>query len=296
MRGKILVIRGGAIGDFILTLPAIAALRRRFPGARIELLGYPHIAQLALAAGLVDAVQPIEAPALAGFFAEGGTLAEHLADYFSEFDVILSYLFDPDEVFRGNVARVAPAQFITGPHRPDEAQQRHATEVYLQPLERLAIFEADPVPRLEIAPEPLPDAPLALHPGSGSPRKNWPEAKWRELLPKLADAIPQTLLLVGGEAEGDRLERLAAGLPTHRVAVASNLALSRLAARLRGCCGFVGHDSGITHLAAAVGLPCLVLWPGTPMAVWAPDALASTPAVRRHFAALAARACGRRRR
>ena len=51
--GKILVIRGGAIGDFILTLPAIAALRNQFPQAHLEILGYPHIAQLALAGGLV---------------------------------------------------------------------------------------------------------------------------------------------------------------------------------------------------------------------------------------------------
>src|SRR5436309_4990067 len=47
--GKILIIRGGAIGDFILTLPALAALRRQFPDAHLEVLGYPHIAQLAVA-------------------------------------------------------------------------------------------------------------------------------------------------------------------------------------------------------------------------------------------------------
>ena len=84
MRGKILVIRGGAIGDFVLTLPAIAALRRQFPEAHLEVLGYPHIIQLALAGGLVNRIQSIEARALAGFFARGGELAEDLADYFSE--------------------------------------------------------------------------------------------------------------------------------------------------------------------------------------------------------------------
>ena len=88
-RGKILVIRGGAIGDFILTLPAIAALRKNFPDAYLEVLGYPHIAQLALAGGLVDRVESIGARALAGFFARGGELAEELVDYFCEFDLIL---------------------------------------------------------------------------------------------------------------------------------------------------------------------------------------------------------------
>ena len=93
-KGKILVIRGGAIGDFVLTLPAIAALRRQFPSAHLEVLGYPHIAQLALAGGLVDRVQAIEARALAGFFARNGELSEGLRDYFSEFNVIVSYLYD----------------------------------------------------------------------------------------------------------------------------------------------------------------------------------------------------------
>src|SRR5467141_2184171 len=145
MRGKILVIRGGAIGDFILTLPAVAALRRHFPEAHLEVLGYPHIAQLAVAGGLVNRIQAIEARPLAGFFARHGELSEDLVDYFSEFDLIISYLYDPDQIFRTNVARCTGAQFIAGPHRPNERSTIHATQLYLKPLEHLAIFDADPV-------------------------------------------------------------------------------------------------------------------------------------------------------
>ena len=76
--GKILVIRGGAIGDFILTLPVLAALRERFPDVHRELLGYPRVADLALAAGLVDRVQSIDARPMASFFARGGPLPEQL--------------------------------------------------------------------------------------------------------------------------------------------------------------------------------------------------------------------------
>ncbi|PYI86080.1 MAG: hypothetical protein DME26_09685, partial [Verrucomicrobia bacterium] len=128
---KILVIRGGAIGDFILTLPALAALRRQFPQAHLEVLGYPHIVQLALAGGLVDRAQPIEARGLAGFFARGGELASELVDYFSEFDIVISYLYDPDEIFQTNVGRCLHGQFIAAPHRPDETKRLHATKVYL---------------------------------------------------------------------------------------------------------------------------------------------------------------------
>lgn len=272
-RGKILVIRGGAIGDFILTLPALAALRQQFPEAHLEVLGYPHIVQLAEAGGLVDRVQAIEARALAGFFARNGELAKELQDYFSGFNIVISYLYDPDEIFKTNVARCTKAQFIVGPHRPDESENLHATKVFLRPLERLAIFDADQVPRLSLVVEESvqPAVPiLALHPGSGSTRKNWPDVRWQELLRDLIDRSRFNLLLVGGEAEGDQLSTYARFLPENRVRLARSLPLKELARRLKLCAGFVGHDSGITHLAAAVGLPTLALWADTNIDVWRP--------------------------
>lgn len=271
--GRILVIRGGAIGDFILTLPAIAALRKQFPTAHLEVLGYPHIVQLAVAGGLVDQVRSIEAGALAGFFARDGNLAEALADYFSEFDLILSYLYDPDLIFRSNVGRCSPAQFIPGPHRADDRQNLPAAQVYLKPLERLAIFDADPLPRLAFSGDRISESrpsQLALHPGSGSERKNWPETHWADLLQRLIQETQFQLLLVGGEAEGETLQHLAAALPPTRVRVAQSLPLVELARRLASCAGFIGHDSGISHLAAALGLPGLVLWANTVEAVWRP--------------------------
>jgi ADP-heptose:LPS heptosyltransferase len=270
-QGKILIIRGGAIGDFILTLPAISALRKQFPDARLDILGYPHIAQLALAGGLVDDVKSIEAGALAGFFARNGDLNPNLADYFSEFHLILSYLYDPDGIFQTNVARCAPAQFIAAPHRADDKLKVHASKVYLQPLERLAIFDADPVPRLSLR-QDLRVAPsrLAMHPGSGSEKKNWPENKWADLLARILNETNWNLLLVGGEAESERMRRLGAALPLTRAVVIQSRPLTEVAAALRQCAAFVGHDSGISHLASALGLRGLVLWGDTVSEVWRP--------------------------
>jgi heptosyltransferase-2 len=271
--GRILVIRGGAIGDFILTIPAIAALRGAFPNAYFEILGYPHIAQIAKAAGLVDKVQSIEAGALAGFFARNGSLSEDLCDYFSDFDLIVSYLYDPDEIFRTNVGRCTRAQFIKAPHRAKEDDSAHAAKVYLRPLEQLAIFDADPVPRIRIGGRPKPGGKqkmVAIHPGSGSEKKNWPEAKWSELLGMLFSTTDMDVVLAGGEAEGDKLQRLSAGLPLQRLKIAQSRPLAELAALLETCDAFVGHDSGISHLAAAVGVPGVVLWGDTVETVWRP--------------------------
>jgi heptosyltransferase-3 len=268
--GKILVIRGGAIGDFILTLPALAALRQQFPGAHIEVLGYPHIVGLAVAGGLAHRAQSIEAQALAGFFARNGDLDGGLADYFSEFDLILSYLYDPDEIFQTNIGRCSTAQFIACPHRPKEDAGIPAAKVFLKPLERLAIFDADCIPRLSVAVSGSYENRIALHPGSGSERKNWPEAKWAELLQDLVNLTNLDLLLVGGEAEGERLQRLAAALPPTRARVAQSVPLPKLAVSLCSCRAFIGHDSGISHLAAALGMRGLLLWSDSTEAVWRP--------------------------
>jgi heptosyltransferase-3 len=269
-QGKILVIRGGAIGDFILTLPVFTALRQQFPETELEVLGYPHIVKLAVAGGLAHRARSIEAMALAGFFARGGDLDPALADYFSGFDLILSYLYDPDGIFQTNVRRCSAAQFILGPHRPDELAGIPAAKVFLKPLERLAIFDPDSVPHLEIGVAEPGRRQLALHPGSGSERKNWPELQWADLLQSLVNETDFDLLLVGGEAEGERLQRLAAALPPTRTRVAQSLPLPELAVALRRCQVFIGHDSGISHLAAALGLRGLVLWGDSVEAIWRP--------------------------
>jgi heptosyltransferase-3 len=268
---KILVIRGGAIGDFILTLPVLSALRQQFPDVRLEVLGYPHIAQLAIAGGLADEVRSIEARSLAGFFARDPALDPALQEYFASFPVIISYLYDPDRIFQTNVQRTCKGQFIAAPHRPDEARGRHATEVFLEPLTRLAIFDADPVARLPLSAEPKPSGKcVALHPGSGSEQKNWPLQNWVSLAEALLQDVQTSLLVVGGEAESGKIDMLAERLPRDRVDVAFAWPLPKLGRRLAACTAFVGHDSGITHLAAAVSIPTIALWGSTSEALWRP--------------------------
>jgi heptosyltransferase-2 len=291
-KGKILIIRGGAIGDFILTLPVLSALRERFPDVRRELLGYGRVASLALAGGLVDHAQPIDARPMASFFARNGPLPKELADYFGSFALIVSYLFDPDHIFQDNVARCSKAQFLVGPYRPDETGDIHATNAFLRPLERLAIFDADPTPRLDLPVSPASGSTLRLHgipasldgrpapastgawlgvhPGSGSERKNWPTERWAALLQRLARDTDLRFLLTGGEAEGDRLQYLAGLLPAGRFRVAQSLPLTDVAALFGQCSTYIGHDSGISHLAAALGLHGLILWGETRQQVWRP--------------------------
>jgi heptosyltransferase-3 len=266
-QGRFLVVRGGAIGDFILTLPVFGALREMFPKAHIELLGYPNVARLALEGGAVDAARSIDARPMASYFIRRGESDPGLRNYFGSFQVVISYLYDPDGFFQLNVSKCGELQFVQGIHRPDEGDSIHATEALLQALERLAIFGADPTPRLSFSNPEKADV-IAVHPGSGSEKKNWPIGKWNELLDRLSN--DHRILVVGGEADRGRIDRLREELPGDRFEFLLNASLDEVGRRLQGCKAFVGHDSGITHLAAAVGLPGLCLWGETNENVWRP--------------------------
>jgi heptosyltransferase III len=275
MDSKLLVIRGGALGDFILTIPVLAALRRRFPDRALDVLAHSRFASLAVAARLAGGVHSIDSPRLAGLFAPSGSWETEISDYFSQFECVISYLYDPDKVFQNNLARCSDARFIAGPCCPDEFPTIHATQTLLRPLKLLGVSGADDAPVLQLPRgADLSHSPakwLAAHPGSGSKRKNWPEQNWLELLKRVVGQTPLNLLLIGGEAEGDRLTRLSARLPPPRYRIAQNWPLVRLAGCMQECAAFIGHDSGITHLAAAVGLPGLVLWGETNETVWRPQ-------------------------
>lgn len=267
---RILVIRGGAIGDFILTLPALRLLRDAFPDARIEILGYKQIIALAEMGGYADASRSIEYGALASFFARDGDLAPELVDYFGSFQQVISYLFDPDQIFAGNLKRAGVRNLITG--SPKITDDEHAARQLARPLERLALYLEDPAATLRWPEtEKLDRNRIAIHPGSGSETKNWPLERWIQVARQLLETDGGgRILLVGGEADTERLAGLRAALPDERVELAENLPLPELALRLRNCRMFLGHDSGISHLAAAVGAPCLLLFGPTDPAIWAP--------------------------
>ncbi len=267
---RILVIRGGAIGDFILTLPALKLLRDAFPSSHLEVLGYKHIVALAEMTRYANATRSIEYALLSSFFSRAGELAPELVAYFGNFQQVISYLFDPDDIFASNLRRAGVRNLIVGSSKITD--QEHAARQLARPLERLALYLEDPAAiLLPNEPREVDPSLIALHPGSGSESKNWPLQHWAALAESLLSAdLGRRLLLIGGEADSERVARLCAILPNERVRCAQNLSLVKLAAHLQNCALFLGHDSGISHLAAAVGTPAVLLFGPTDPAIWAP--------------------------
>ena len=276
---RILVIRGGAIGDFILTLPALKALRDARPQAQIEILGYKHIAVLAEKRFYAQAVRSIEYGRLARFFARDSELPAELADYFASFDLIISYLYDPDQIFETNLRRSGVEDLICGPARIVE-NAGHAAWQLARPIEALGIKVVDLAERIfpsvkdrEFAREFLSSMPqpiMATHPGSGSQAKNWPIENWISLFsPDHGFADLERIVVISGEADEAQTGQLQRQWKNRGVRFARNLSLPHLSAVLERAT-FIGHDSGISHLAAAAGANCILLFGPTDPNVWAP--------------------------
>jgi heptosyltransferase III len=283
---KILFIRGGALGDFIVTLPTLRLLRQRWPDAHIEVLGHPRLAEIALDRHYLNAIRSVDRGPLSAFFTPRAVLDPAWMDYIGGFDLVLSYFYDPDGLFLLNLQRCKPGRILTHPPLVPEEYGRPAARHFAGMVEPLGLALADDVAS-ELFPSPEDTAAarafltglkpgtrlVAIHPGSGGETKNWPMQSWAELGRRLTDAMPDlALLLVEGEADAEPAQFVLEAwkdLPHLR---ARWLPLPILAALLRESALFLGHDSGITHLAAASrrDLPIIALFGPTDPTVWAP--------------------------
>jgi len=280
LMNRILVVRGGAIGDFILTLPALKALRDAYPDARIEILGYKHIAVLAENRFYAQAVRSIEYGPLSRFFAKNSELPAESADYFATFDLIISYLYDPDGIFESNLRRCGVKNLLFGPAKIAKTSD-HAAWQLARPIEELGIRVVDLTEKIFLSEEDrqfgreflqTPSQPIiAIHPGSGSKEKNWPLQNWIELFSREHWHVEKrpSLIVISGEADKAQTAQLEHTWKDQDIRFAKNLPLPHLAAVLEHSI-FIGHDSGISHLAAAAGANCILLFGPTDPNVWAP--------------------------
>lgn len=283
---KILFIRGGALGDFIVTLPTLRLLRQKWPDAHIEILGHPHLAEIALHRHYVNGVRSVNHGPLSAFFTPRAVLDPAWMDYVGSFDLVLSYFYDPDELFLLNLRRCKPGEILTHSPRVPDDFGRPAARHFAGIVEPLGLALPDDAAS-DLFPSPEDAAAaraflnglkpgtrlIAIHPGSGSETKNWPAESWAELGRRLTEAFPNiALLVVEGEADVVAAQAVVdawKNLPHLRARL---LPLPILAALLRESVLFLGHDSGITHLAAASrrDLPVIALFGPTDPAVWAP--------------------------
>jgi len=283
---KILLIRGGALGDFIVTLPTVRLLREKWPDAHIELLGHPRLAEMAIDRFYFNAARSVNHGPLSAFFMPRAVLDPAWMDYIGSFDLVLSYFYDPDQLFGANLQRCEPGQIIAHSPRVPEGFGQPAAHHFagiLKPLGLELGKEADStlfsLPGDDDAAQAFlsgwkPETKfVAIHPGSGGESKNWPVESWARLGPQLTALSPDiALLLIEGEADAERAQFLMEAWKNLPLLRARWLPLPILTALLKRTSLYLGHDSGITHLAAAArrDLPVIALFGPTDPTVWAP--------------------------
>lgn len=282
---RILVIHRGSLGDFLLLVPALSALRERFPEARFEALGRVEILSLACP-GILDSTASIERSTLLPFFEESAQLPDAEAQYFTSFDTVLAYLSDPAKNFERNLTRLGTRNLVVRPPFPPAGERTHVGKYLFDTLAPLLGPEpgraVGPPPFLCFTDDEMQEAEtllqparskgqpiVAIHPGSGSEAKCWPPERFEALTRRLKGA-GHAIALILGPADERLVERMSTVAEGIGAVIAHNLPLRLLAAVLSRCDAYVGNDSGVTHLAAATGIPTLAIFGPTDPAVWAP--------------------------
>jgi lipopolysaccharide heptosyltransferase III len=239
-----LIIRPGAIGDFIVSLPALECLT----GNYVEVWTAPAIVPLARFADRARSI-PSTGLDLLGITDAPARLLEELRS----FDSIVSWYGANRAEFVELVSDLR-LPFTFFPALPTDGVGVHATDFYLRQVGTLVTVVSDGIPR--IACDVVRERFAVIHPFSGSARKNWPLERFRELARELEREMPVRW------CSGPEDPPLADAVRFHD--------LYELACWLASASLYVGNDSGITHLAAAVGTPVLALFGPTDPVVWAP--------------------------
>jgi len=276
----ILIIRPGAIGDTLLTLPVLQALRARYTHPYITLVGNAAVLPLACATGIVDDTSDYQAPQWSELFSSKGISTPSLQAQLQQVEMAICWLHDNEGIVTSNLRRASIPQVITAPGRPTPNERIHIMTYLAQTIgitfetagARLALARTPHL--LALARTSTHAQTLAIHPGSGGASKCWPVERFAALIARLWQRhVP--VLLLAGPAEETRLAELERLLPSppdsslwHRLI---NVPLLEAAQQLRSCRGYLGNDTGITHLAALLGVPTLALFGPSDPAIWQPQ-------------------------
>jgi ADP-heptose:LPS heptosyltransferase len=290
----ITIIHMGAVGDLVQALPALRAVRAKWPAAAVTLVGRPERALLAMLAGAADACMDFDSPRKAAALAEADLVIDFLSRGQPVAESRATQPRDPAARPKTPAPTPMPTQHRRGhatrhiilePLPPADWQEPAAAWVLRQLSLPLALPPVPPEPQIPVpaalaasarallAEKGVRGPFVAIHPGSGSRAKNWPAERFLKIARRVREEQSRKVVWLLGPAEEERGTLPA--VPPEDVALWS-LPLDCAAAVLAAADAYLGNDSGITHLAAAVRrpdgrpTPTVSLFGPTDAAVWAP--------------------------
>ncbi len=258
---RILVIKLGALGDFVLAFAPFAAIRAHHPRAKITLLTTPPFAELARAAPWFDAVVTDDRPRvwnIAGLL----KLRRSLRGYDFVYDLQTSSRSGWYFRLAGCPQWSGIAPGASHPHANPGRNTMHTLERQREQLEMAGVrqFPAPYLDWLGVPEEAGREARALLIPGAAPhrPRKRWPAERFGELAALLGGRGYQPVI-VGTAADSLAAATIRMACPS-AVDLTGKTTLLQLAAATSGAALAVGNDTGPTHLAAALGVPTIALF------------------------------------
>ncbi|MBW2412580.1 MAG: glycosyltransferase family 9 protein [Deltaproteobacteria bacterium] len=265
---RLLIIHQGALGDVVLTFPAISALRQK--SDCIDILCQDQIGKLAAKLGLIDKGYPLEAAYFATLFSD--QVDAKIINLIRSYEKILVFSFSAELENAINHMSTCPCLRI--PPRPPPRDSIHVAEFLFKNLIDGGLLTDADADEAMINRQPKQSrrggrstdaSKIIIHPGSGSIRKHWPLTRFLDLAEVLEEKGWQPQF-VCGPAEPD----LEAEIKNHNRQVYRFNELTDLVDWLKTAGGYIGNDSGISHLAPFLGLPSVVIFGPADPKRWKP--------------------------
>ena len=273
----ILVIRPGAIGDALLTFPVLKALREHYAGMPITLVSNAQVLPLALAFGVAERTFDFQDIHWSELFSTTGIRNSSLLALLKQTDLAICWMRDTNGIVERNLKMSGVKHVMIAPGQPSEGEHIHIVD-YLANTVGLSI--AGPrfiAPSSWPTPNSVSNGPtgrsVAIHPGSGSAQKCWPASRFAAVIERLWQQNRSVLLLAGpadSERVHDVFQQLSAPPTPEMLKLLTNAPLMEVARQLQPCRCYLGNDSGITHLAAMLGIPTIAIFGPTDPAIWRP--------------------------
>lgn len=279
---SILVIHQGAIGDFVLSLPALEAIHRFHSLTRFIFLGHPSTLEIIHSRSYFDGVLNCSDKRWAPLYnskADTPTI-----ESLPPVDSIFAFCRSSSQSLVDNLARIYEKPAYRIDPFPQSDPRLHVSDYQCRQLEEIGI-PALPCPAAVIAPSQersveasrfvrenvTPDRQLVLiHPGSGGRKKLWPIAGWLDVIRNISSRNDSQIVLIEGPADSYMIQQLCSNMGALPFLVVNNWPLGKLAALIKQSSLYLGNDSGITHLAAACNTPTIALFGPTDPSIWGP--------------------------
>ena len=279
---RILLVHPGAIGDTLVALPVLDALKRRYHQAHLCMIGHPGLLELLPGRSAVDEMRSIDGRDFTELLAGVESLSDACRTFYRRFDLAIVWVDDHDGRIRQSLQSLDISRVTVQSPELRKLGKESAAERLKGTLSELEGVEFGVGPSLRMTESDKaegaawlvrhgisPDASqvVAVHPGSGSPSKCWPAERYAEVITRLLGDEIQ-IVLIGGPADREVIARVEQHLG-RQVSRLAGAELSTVAAVLSQCHAFFGNDSGVMHVASALGLPAVAIFGSSDPKVWA---------------------------